>query len=281
MRLMREEEVPAVGGGRTFRYSAARALAGAMLGLAGAAALLIVGRVKGAPVAYYAAAVVLLLVWLFRGVVAARFRPTNWLARGADDGVYVKFRSYLNHHMPAEDHTVAFVPYREIRRARLVRETRRLPDPDRSGTTTRQRTVVELELRDEAPELERALADERAAKGPAVRRWYGTSRTRYRHHPVRMPSPRLLEIEWGVVPDASAFLGALGAHVDAEARDVAIDDTRRGLAALDRAAQERRLRALAEGGEVMTAVKLARSLYGYGLGEAKRFVESLVDRGRL
>jgi hypothetical protein len=49
-------------------------------------------------------------------------RPSNWLARVRNDGLFIQFRSYLNYHLPADALTVFFIPYQEIRSARLVRE---------------------------------------------------------------------------------------------------------------------------------------------------------------
>src|SRR5215207_1312548 len=162
MRLTREADVPDVGDGRTFGYSRARASLAAALVVAGSVALVAVGRMRGAPLAYYVAAVALVLLATLRELVLARFRPTNWLVRLGDDGLYVKFRSYLNHHMSGQDPTVVLVPFREIRAARLVRETRDVPNLDRRGGTTRQRRVqVEIDLRQDAPEIAEALAAER------------------------------------------------------------------------------------------------------------------------
>ena len=68
----------------------------------------------------------------------------------------------------------------------------------------------------------------------------------------------------------------LAAHVDVESIKVETDYTR--LAGLDRAEQERRLRELAESGQTLAAIKLARSFYGYDMTEAKRFVDGLAQR---
>lgn len=276
MKLLRESEVP--GAGRAHRYSQGWAVAAAVLVLAGAAALVVVGRPTLGPVAYVLAAVMLLVLWMYSGMIRARFRSTNWLVRTAADGLYVKFRSYLNHHFAGDEPTVAFIPYREIRRARLVRETHHLPDSDRRGTTTRRHQLVELELREDAPELDAALAAERRAKGPSESRWYGSTSSRYRHYPVRMPSPRLVEIEWGVVPGAGELLRVLAPHTGVDTLVVVRDDAR--LKALSRPEQERRLLELAERGETLAAVAIARTLYGYDIAEAKRFVDGLVGRAR-
>ena len=276
VRLIREGDVPRLDDGRTFRYSAARAVAAVIVVIAAAVALVVVGRMRGVPPAYFGAAILLLILWMYTGMIRARFTPANWLVRVADDGLFIKFRSYLNHHMPAQDPVVVFVPFLELRRARMVRETRTMPSSGRTGTTWQRRTLVELMLRDDAPELERALAAERNAKAPKEPRWYGSSSMRYRHHPVSMPSPRLIQLAWEVVPGAAELLQMLAAHVDVESIKVETDYSR--LAGLDRAEQERRLRELAESGQTLAAIKLARSIYGYDMTEAKRFVDGLVQK---
>ena len=275
-RLTWEADVPEVGEARTFRHSRVRASLAAAAIVAGSAALLAVGRMRHAPLAYYVAAVALLLLAALRDLVLARLRPTNWLVRVADDGLYVKFRSYLNYQMSAQDWTVLFVPFRTIRSARILRETQEVPNVgERSGTTRRRRVLVDIDLREDAPEIADALATERGREGPRVRRWYGTSSSRWRHYPVRMPSPRRLEIEWGgVAPSAASLLSVLAAHgADVEVRDVTTDYSR--LAALTPAQQEGKLRELAEQGEVIEAAQIARRLYGYDYGRAKRYVEAL------
>jgi len=278
MQLMPAADVPALGPERTFGYPAARAAVtwGALFGAG--VALIALGRIHQAPVAYFVAAVLLAVLFLSRRIVLARLEPTNWLARVGDEGLFVKFRSYLNHHLPERSPTVVFIPYREIRCARLVREWRDVPESSGSEMTRQRRVLVELELRQDAPELQQALAAERRVKAPKVPRWYGSSSTLYRHYPVRMPSTRGVEVEWNAAPSAREILRVLAAHCDVEALDVAKDFTR--IKQLDRQAQEAQLQELAETGQEMTATRLARSLYGYSLRDAECFVAGLVGAKR-
>src|SRR5688572_165037 len=94
--LLRESETPPAAETGTFRYSRATAgfVAGLMLALGGV--LLAVGRVYDNPFAYYIAALLFAFLWIYQTLVIARFRDTNWLVRITDDGLYIKFRSYLN-----------------------------------------------------------------------------------------------------------------------------------------------------------------------------------------
>ena len=276
--LVREAEVPATAKSAAYAYSRATValVAGAML-IAGGA-LLALGRIYDNPFAFYIAVLLFVFLWIYQALVIARFRATNWLVRLADEGIYVKFRSYLNHHFPVDDRTVVFIPYREMRTVRHVRETQELPDPDGRGTITRRRTIVEIELKEIALQIEQALATERRTEAPKVGHWYGSSSGKYRHYPVRMATPKTLAIEWGVRPAVGSFLGALAVHVPVESAEVHRDYTVTG--DLQRAEQESRLVELAEKGQILDAVQLARIIYGYDLSEAKRFVEGLASRAK-
>ena len=276
--LVREAEVPATPDSATFAYSRAAAAVVAGSILLGAAGLLAIGRIYDNPFALYIAVLLLAFLWIYQTLVIARFRATNWLVRLTERGVYVKFRSYLNHHFPTDDRTVIYIPYRAMRTVRRVRETQEVPDTDGRGTVTRRRTIVEIELREIALQIEQALAAERRAEAPKVSHWYGSSTGKYRHHPVRMATPQTLAIEWGVRPGVARFLSAVALHTQVESAEVTRDYT--VLGNLERAEQESRLLELAENGQLLDAVRLARLIYGYDLPEARRFVEGLSNRAK-
>lgn len=277
VRLMRDADVPEALAGGTFRYSPGAAALSAVLLVSGAVGLIAYGRVEDEPLAYYIGGLLLLTLWIYLAVVVARFRPSNWLVRVGERGLYIKFRSYLNHHFPEQDATVVYIPFSAMGRTRIVREAQELPVKDRSGaSTTQRRTIVEIELDEEMETVANALARERHANAPKVRRWYGTSAGRYRHHPVRMSAARTIALEWGVVPRVSEFLRIMAVHTPVESSKVVRDYT--SLATLGRGEQESRLRELVENGQVLDAIHLARRLYGYDITRAKAFVQSLAAR---
>ena len=165
MQLLRLAELPLNQRDQVFYYSRVRAVAGAVILAAIATAALIFGRQTGAWLAYYVAAVAVICLLLFQKLVTARFRPSNWLVRMTDHGLFIKFRSYLNHHFSEQDTTVVFVRYSEMRSARLHKERQEHPDRDdryRSATTTRTRRLLELELADNSTQFAGALGKERA-----------------------------------------------------------------------------------------------------------------------
>jgi hypothetical protein len=190
MRLLRLSDVEHSPGDRLFRYSPLRivflVLAVACVG----DALLLVGwEGRGRStnyVAYYIAGVLFLGLVLMRRFFLARLRSSNWLARMRDDGLLIQFRSYLNYHLPSEDLTVVFIPYQDIRSARLLRERTEIQTED--GPTKQIRRLIELELDGDLRLLSKALAVESAKPAPREKTWYGNASTLYKHYPVRMVS---------------------------------------------------------------------------------------------
>src|SRR5262249_20988645 len=115
MRLLRASEMAPVPEGREFYYSRARAVVFIAALLAASAGFLILGRMRSSPLSYYMAALAGLSLLLGRSYIAARFRATNWLVRLNGQGVWIKFRSYLNYKLPDTDPTIVFIGYSEIR----------------------------------------------------------------------------------------------------------------------------------------------------------------------
>src|SRR6266568_55980 len=128
MRLLRLADVERSPSDRVYYRSRAQALLFIALALFGAAALAFHALSAGFHLGYYQAAVDISILALSRRFITARFRPSNWLVRMNDFGLFIQFRSYLNYHLPAEDLTVVFISYQEIPSARLVREKVTVPD---------------------------------------------------------------------------------------------------------------------------------------------------------
>lgn len=278
MRLMRLAEVPITERDKVFGYSRGRALIGTALLLTAITVMVVFSRSNRFWLGYYIAAVTLLAVFIFRKLVTARFRPANWLVRLTDDGLYIQLRSYLNHHFPQEDLTVVFIPHGEVRSARLVRQERLLPDRSESGASTmisRTQALVELELAGDTQDLAEALGRERDQV--MTGKFLGKQSSRYRHLPVRLASADLLQIEWKVVPRAQTFLHFLSRHtlvLTEDKRPEALVEFEH----LPQAEQEARLLRLAESGDMIGAVAMARKLYSYDLAAAKEFVEGLAGK---
>jgi hypothetical protein len=274
MKLLRAAEVPETPRDRVYRASRLHGALFVLVCLAACAAVLFYHWPARRP-SYYIGAAILILLYLGRRFIIARFHPSNWLVRMGDDGLYLHFRSYLNEHLSEEDPTVAFLSYQEIQSARLVKEHVETPDPARNNTTQNQ-TIrwVEFELATDPAPLAAALDTESGRPAAPEKRWYGTSATLYRDYPVLMQSPPFLRVKWQVVPRASAFLEALRGHV-AIAPEVVLAADLAHLQGLSRDQQETRLRELDKRGHTIAAVYMARKLYGGSLADATNFVNGL------
>lgn len=221
MQFLRLDEVPSDPADRVFRHSPARAVIAAAAAAIAAGVLAALGWSRDAWPAYVSAAMLVLGLVVMQRFVTARFRPSNWLARLSERGVYVQLRSYLNHHFPAQGRTVVFIPFAEIRSARRVREVHTVSHYDGAESATRssqRRRYVELELAAEDARLAQALGAERARHDRRA-----TSH-RYAHHPVALADPRRLRIDWSGVGGEREFLEAIGRHAAIEADEQAAKD---------------------------------------------------------
>jgi len=271
MRLLRLSDVETSSRDRIFYYSRTHVLLIVFVVVGASAWLLFRAFTTHWKLGYYLAAVILLFLWLMQRFITARFRPSNWLVRMTDLGLFIKFRSYLNFHLPAEDLTVVFLPYQEIRAARLIRERAQVSDAQ-GRTSTEFRRYIELELVGDTGPLADALQAEIAERAPNEKHWYGSSSTLYEDHPARMSSPSFLQLRWQVVPGPQKFLDAIRPWATI-ADPVSISQDFAHLQGLSREDQQKQLRELAQRGETVTAIYAARKLYGCNLAEARAMVE--------
>ncbi|MSP41006.1 MAG: hypothetical protein EXR70_21155 [Deltaproteobacteria bacterium] len=274
MQLLRMTDVALNRRAQVFYHSRLRASAGGTIALAAGTGLLGYAWIQSAWLAYFGAAAILSCLLIFHQLILARFRPSNWLVRLEDDGLFVKFRSYLNDRFPEYDPTVVFLPYAEIRSAKFVREKREVEDlSEHTAKTTKIRKFVELEVSSDCRQLSEELVKEheRVAKGKAI------SIARYGDFPVRVVAPNRVQIDWTVVPPVQALLDALTRHTLVRPAETASKD----LAQFDGLSQEQqkaKLLDLVQGGDKITAIAMARKLYGYDLAQAKEFIEDLLSK---
>jgi len=83
-----------------------------------------------------------------------------------------------------------------------------------------------------------------------------------------------LRIEWKVIPKAQTFLDALGRRTLVRPTEKTSKDFA-DLEALNRKEQQNRLLELAESGDKIGAIDMARQRYGYDLSQAQELVEGL------
>ncbi|HTM38871.1 MAG TPA: hypothetical protein VL156_19130 [Terriglobales bacterium] len=276
MRLLRLSDVEISRGDRIYASSRTRALLCFAILFGTISWLVFHAYTTSWKPGYFIAGVIFLFFEFMRRFFTARFRPSNWLVRMNDTGLYIQFRSYLNYHLPAEDLTVVLLSFPEISSARYVKERVEVPDPGSGGarSSTQYLRYVELELAGDLDFLMKALETEAAEKAPLKPRWYGKSSTLYQDHPVHISSPPFLEIRWTVNPGPHHFLESLRPYTTI-ADPVSLTQDFTHLQSLDRSEQQQRLRELASRGETIAAIYIARRLYGCGLAEAKKMVEGL------
>jgi hypothetical protein len=281
MELLRLPEVPASPHDRVYRYSRGRAFVAYALWWVGCAALFVGGIRQDAYILDVAASLLAAGLLLARRFVVARFRDSNWLVRANENGLYVQLRSYLNYHFPADDHTVAFIPYREVRLARASRERQELPELSRNDRTVSIRTLqlVELELIGDTAALGEALEAESTRPAPREAAWYGNTGVKFQHYPVALDHTASLRLTWECVPPTQVFLDDIRRWVQV-GESTSSTKSFTDLASVSRADQEQRIAALARVGQFVYAIALARKLYGYDLRQARAYVESLVPRER-
>jgi len=264
--------------GRLFRVSAAAVATIAIVVGAIVGACIWIGWRGGVVLAGHGAIPALLAWWvvfwlgLFFLFYANDWRktlaPGAWLALAADDGVYVKYRSYRNASWSKDDLQVVFVPYRAIASARIDKRTWLTPETRTRDTRSERVTYVELELPDaDLDELQQRLADERASK--PGRSASGASKT-WQHFPVSVEPGNVMRIEWRARPGAAAFVACLAAH------GVHIGTAAATNVDLRKAPSEEQMRELARRGQTIELVHVLRYHSEMTLVQAKTEAERLI-----
>jgi hypothetical protein len=221
-------------------------------------------------IAYVSGGSLVLFALVALAILRAALRPSNWMLRVAHNGLYLKYRSYRNHDFSPGDLTVAFIPRAEVDWLRGRTEDDVLParGQDRSDLHQRRRLLL-IKLHDpDTGALEDQLRQERQRWSPGRR-----VKGKVRHYPVRVLPDGLIEVDWTGLGRLDRALAVLGRSYRIEERD------RRKLAGfgdLSREQLESRLIGFAERGDVVSALILAKRLYGYDTTEARAFVEQLV-----
>ena len=220
---------------------------------------------------YIFAAFLGIFVCFAYGAFRASLRPTNWLLRCNTQGIIVKYRSYLNWHLPADEAQAVAFDYAEIAWVRTVREKRFTPDMDHSNTTqTAYVTYLDfcLSTKIDLSSLEAKLRAEQSfsPEGFIISRDY----------PVSLSKDGMLELRWigGISPSPPKAIEYLKQHVQIVAPEARTVDLvhRRNLKPED---ERSKIIDLLKSGDELGAIKLTRDIYGYSLKDAHDFVEKL------
>ncbi len=255
----------------------------------------------------YCAIVIGLLSLLFLFHLRKSRRPSNWLMQLGDHQVRVKYRSYLNDHLPEEDLIIAEIPSSEIAWARKTKEKVVVMSSTDEGPVNQVFTYLDLKLNSpETETLRQALLDERNRRPPIEKLNHDLFEARKRkapdseielikteikregqlhprsgsrfstgihhHYPVRMLDDAILRLDWSFIrPRISKILQAFEKRIPIEPIAQLSEDFTETTGNM-----EDRILDLAARGNKLDAIALARKHYDYSLAEAKAFVESLL-----
>jgi len=272
MKLLRDGEAPAPPAVESYQETAWRALVAGLLLLVSGAALVLwplaeEGWRLSWPVALLGlpALVVLLVARVaLRSFFASR-RPESWRLRWDAEGLYLRYRSYLNNRFPADTPAVLHLPRREVAWLKARRETLDTPDQHGQWGLNRTHHWLEIGLRrlDPAP-ITAALSAEAKLRGP--KGW------RFNDFPLSITRDGTLRLQ---LRHPEAALERLRRYYPL----ALAEDTRSGdFAAMSHDEKEDHILALASAGDTMAAVKAARELYGLDLTAAKQLVDDLQGR---
>lgn len=216
----------------------------------------------------------LLFLWLFTETLLCAFKPTNWLFALGLDRLWIKYRSYLNSHLPQEDLQVIELPYAEIESVCLIRR-KEISCGNKGGKRIQFLKYLEFTLRELLEQsFSDALQAEREAKDCSMRRVRGKSGD----YPVRINGDRTFRVHVNFIhPNPRKVLKELeinGVTVLLDKREV--QDFTKSVS--DKRQMEDHLIELVEQGKTIAAIKIARQRYGMGLAEAKQFIDGLSSR---
>ncbi|MBT3534560.1 MAG: hypothetical protein HN478_11830 [Rhodospirillaceae bacterium] len=281
IKFLREQEIPASPGDTVFRQGMWRNAIACAVSTTIAAAFLASPHLPpifgwdpngGLALAYIIGGIVGLLAWFtWRAVIMAR-APTNWVMRLAPNGLYLRYRSYLNGDFPGEP-VAAFIPGGAIAWiGPVVEKSRRIDSEGSTIFETHRR--LEIKLREAGlDEFKRHLAHERKRQIPSR---FGTKGV-FRHYPVRAVGDDTIQLDWRDTQTATVPRLKVATAILARRYPSRPLDSRRqpDAADLDRQGQENQIISLVEAGEVIQAVKLTKRLYGLSTTDAKAFIDDL------
>ncbi|MFH1719466.1 MAG: hypothetical protein ABIF19_19105 [Planctomycetota bacterium] len=208
--------------------------------------------------------------------------PANWLVAVSGDRILIKFRSYLNDDLPADDLQVISVSFSEIEAAQITKQKLKYYRSQREGSTTEYNTCFDLLIRGGSLQpLKERLKYEHTAMVTRDRVICKVS-SKAQHYPVSVPDERTIRILWRspashVVPGVRQLADLLARQrVTIRPKERQVCDYTK-TASTDGKECEAQILELAERGKIIPAVRLAARLYGYNTTDAKEFVDGLLQ----
>ena len=270
MQILRDRDVTPSPGLTFHRETSWSALVTGIVLLAAVIAVAAFLTVTGAWVSTWAiagfavwSAIMALPIWLYLRTFRASRRPEGWRLAWASDRLYLRFRSFQNHRFDPETPSVVAVAGREIAWIRGHTQTLEAQDDEGYWNTRYRIRGLQIRLKENVDTV--ALAD--ALKEEAARR--DAKGSRFNHYPVTLGADGLLRVE---IRRPDPLLKQLRLYFAVMMPD---DAPLTRFRDMTRDEQESHILDLAHAGQTIAAIKAAREVYGYGLAEAKQFVEGL------
>jgi hypothetical protein len=277
MKLLSLEQAPMRFGGLVFRTSVLPNVVAFVIAAGGAGVVVVTYMKGGLPLwgSILIGLVIVPLMFLFFGMVRKGLASTNWLMVLDPRGILIKYRSYLNSHMPRGDMQVISLDPDDIRQVCKVKRKEKA-EGMRNKKETRYLTFLDITLAEPfGEELAEAMAAERTAKY-MKKKWHGTTSSKFQDYPVSIQGDCTLRVRFNSIrPGMGQAMqwfqrnGTEVAPVQKESADFTVS-------AGDKKDMEDKILRLAMDGRTMAAIRTARKVYGMGLAEAKTFVENLL-----
>jgi len=207
--------------------------------------------------------------------------PANWLVAIGPDRIFIKFRSYLNSHLPADDPQVISLTFSEIEAAQITKKKIKYRG-SKNTPTTEYLTYLDLSVKTENLQpLQERLKFERTTK---VSKDLGGCKysSKAQHYPVSVPADKIIRIQWRrpsshIVPNIRKAVDLLERQrvvirpVQRETCDYTAGSVR------NEAKPDDKILELAEKGNIIAATRLAQQVYDYDTTQAREFVNSLLQ----
>lgn len=272
MKLLRDDEVPTPPSVQSYQEAQWSGLF-VGLGLFGAATAVIVWPLMAGAwkspwlfsIVCLGALIVLLIGRFALRTFFASRRPESWRLRWSPEGLYLRYRSYLNDRFPADTPTVLYLDGREVGWLKARKETLETPDGKGSWSLSRKHHWLEIGVRN----VDLATIREALAREAKLRNSRGG---RVNDFPLSVTREGTLRLQLNA-PDTAAHLLRLNFAVLLPEVSSSLNFEKMSLAE-----KEDHVLALAAAGDTFAAIKAAREVYGLDLSDAKAFVEEL--RGR-
>lgn len=294
MKFYRLSEIPYRGDDLVFKASMAGIFIWPVVYFGIAIALLVLGidgtkiyglQIPSGVLFYGGSAVFGLLGWVASGQVRARMKPTNWLLRCDGSGLIIKYRSFMNWRLPAEDVQVGEFNYSEIARIREVRKQRTTFGAQHSTSRSLQYvTYLDICLaNDETSDLEAHLEAERKAESPGR---FGALnyKSNVLDYPVEVLPGGIVRLRWSksagykIKPSLTKAIAYLSRYVNTTATiSQKVDLTQPSNLSSEEG--DTNILKLVKSGDKTGAVKLTRKIYSCSLSEAAAFVDKLQSKG--